>query len=847
MRAELKDAYARLRTVPVLGALASRVVWALKGALGRPVTQVIALPGPSSPAPSRKPEPPARPADTRLQVALAAAQALSQRVAALEPASSIRPAVFQPAGLAAPRTVSVIVSTLDRAPWLDRALCALAMQRHPAFEVIVVAGPCQDGTAEVLARHAGRVRVAACLSANLSASRNQGLRLAEGDIVAFLDDDAAPELDWLDRLCSPYTDPQVGGVGGYIHDNTGLAYQCRVVVADRFGRSRDVGALKRARLDPVGEGVERYLSLTGTNSSFRRQALLDVGGFDEAYTYFLDETDVCLRLTEAGWRLAVAPDAEVHHAYAPSAQRRADRTPESLSACARSTAYFAWRNAASRHGPAAVTEHLHAYAQGLRRDTLWRRDHGVISSLQADRLLAEIDAGVVEGVHAAAGGPRKLLNACGRPRGGVAFGAPPVIRPAEDRLKLCLLSQDYPSAAEARPCGGIAVWTHALANAMAAEGHEVTVVTRAGAGTPSAGFEAADGAGVWVHRIAHQAASLALGRPGLSAGLPASVAEPACAAAQEVARIAPRRGFDLVVGPLWDLEPAALIGGPWPVAVSLHTACAQMTAYRSGWTRDYHRTHVDKLVAGERRLLSGAAHVLANSRAAAEDIGEVLALPDLARRAAVIPHGLADLARGVRPAVRPAGVEILFVGRLEVRKGVDVLLDAAPAVLQAAPEARLTLVGEEVAGEEPWREAFLQRHRGAPWLKRARFEGPLPRPDLLARYAACELVVVPSRYESFGLTALEAMIFSRPCVASAAGGLGEVVADGDTGLLVPPGDAAALTAALLRLVRNPALRQAMGAAGRRRYEDRFTAAAMAKSAEAWIGQLLADRPRAAAE
>ncbi len=638
----------------------------------------------------------------------------------------------------------------------------------------------------------------------------------------------------------------MGGVGGYIRDHTGLAYQCKVIVADRFGGSREVGELRRARLDPPGQRVERYLSLTGTNSSFRRDALIGVGGFDEAYAYFLDETDVCLRLSEAGWRLGVAPDAVVHHAYAPSAQRRADRAPVSLAACARSTAYFAWRNAVAAHGAAAVTGHLHAYAEGLRRDAGWRRDHGMITSSNADRLLAEVDAGLIEGLRLAAGAPRRLMAHPGEPAVAARLDARPMLRRATDRLKLCLLSQEYPSASDTKPCGGVAVWTHALATAMAAEGHEVTVVTRAGSAEPSVGFEVADASGVWVHRIAARPTRRAPGGRGRVAGLPASIADPALAAAEEVARIAPHRRFDLVMGPLWDLEPAALLGGPWPVAVSLHTACAQMIPFKPEWSDAYRRTHVDKVIAGERRLLAQAPSVLANSRAAALDVAAALDLPDLARRAVVIPHGLPDLARGVRPASRGDGVEVLFVGRLERRKGVDVLLEAAPAVLQAAPAARLTLVGEDVAGDEPWRDAFLQRHRGAAWLKRVRFEGPLPREALLARYAACDLVVVPSRYESFGLTALEAMIFAKPCVASDAGGLREVVADGETGLLVIPDDPAALTAAVLRLVRDAGLRRTMGTAARRRYEAAFTAAIMARSVEAWArNQLSADRQQAA--
>ena len=331
--------------------------------------------------------------------------------------------------------------------------------------------------------------------------------------------------------------------------------------------------------------------------------------------------------------------------------------------------------------------------------------------------------------------------------------------------------------------------------------------------------------------------------------MPASIAEPAISAAQEVERIAPRRRFDLVMGPLWDLEPAALVGGPCPVAVSLHTACAQMAAFKPDWTGDYRRAHVDKVIAGERRLLARAPYVLANSSAAVTDIAAALDLPDLPDRAVMIPHGLPDLARGVAAARRDTGVEILFAGRLERRKGVDVLLVAAPLVLSAAPQARLVLVGEAtpVAGEETYRDAFLKRHRGAAWMRRVRFEGPLGREALLARYAACDLVVAPSRYESFGLTALEAMIFAKPCIASDVGGLPEVVADRETGLLVPPDDPEALAAALLQLINDEALRRAMGAAGRRRYEARFTAEKMAQAACAWFSSLVASGRSIAAE
>ena len=722
----LRGAYARLRTVPALGALATRLVWAAKGALGQPLAAASATIAPA-PLRPRSTAPPAF--DVRLAIVLTAVQVLAERVAMLEQAPSCRPA--DPAGCEAfPSSVTVIVSTLDRAGWLDRALSALAYQRHQGFEVIVVAGPCSDATEQVLARHAERIRPAVCSSANLAASRNIGLRMARGDVAAFLDDDATPEPDWLERLLEPFGDPQVGGVGGYIRDHTGLGWQCRVVAADRFGRSAEVSEIERARLDAPGPQAERYLSLTGTNSAFRRRALLDIGGFDEAYAYFLDETDVCLRLTQAGWRLAVAPQAEVHHAYAPSAQRRADRAPLSLLACARSTAYFAFRNAAPRHGAAAAADHLAAYAQALHTDTLWRHDHGVVTQSDATRLLAEVETGVREGVGAALGAPRRLLPDHVSVSVGVRMGAPPVIRPSADRLRLCLLSQTYPHPQDVgAPPGGVAVWTQALAQAMAAAGHEVTVVSRAcGAEPPNAQFSAEDGAGLWLHRISPRPDGRGP-HDALLDRLPASIARPALAAAQEVRRVGARRRFDLVMGPLWDLEPAALLGRcETPVAVSLHTACAQMGEFKPEWNVAYRRDHVDKVIAGERALLARAQHVVANSCATARDIAAALGLPDLPERAVVIAHGLPDLSHGVRPAAREGGLEVLFVGRLELRKGVDVLLAAAPDLLARHPEMRLRLVGEEVGGGG--RAALV---RGVP---RAPCGRVVARPDQLRGSAA---------------------------------------------------------------------------------------------------------------
>ena len=215
-------------------------------------------------------------------------------------------------------TVSIVINTLNRAEHLAQTLLALTGLDYPDFEVVVVNGPSTDRTADILACWEGRLKTAVCAEANLSVSRNIGLRQASGEIVGFLDDDAVPHPQWLSRLVEPYRDRTVGAVGGFTIDNTGVRYQVRKTICDRYGNAYNVSPFFDER--PLNfVGTPYYPSLLGTNSSFRRSALSGIGGFDHAFAYFLDETDVCLRIVDAGWKVLYQPDALVYHQFAPSA------------------------------------------------------------------------------------------------------------------------------------------------------------------------------------------------------------------------------------------------------------------------------------------------------------------------------------------------------------------------------------------------------------------------------------------------------------------------------------------------------------------------------------------------
>lgn len=168
-------------------------------------------------------------------------------------------------------------------------------------------------------------------------------------------------------------------------------------------------------------------------------------------------------------------------------------------------------------------------------------------------------------------------------------------------------------------------------------------------------------------------------------------------------------------------------------------------------------------------------------------------------------------------------VGVALVGVLERRKGHHVLIEAA---LRAAGQLRYVFCG---TGSEEER----LRAQAEPLGARVRFLGF--RTDVAAVLAAADVAVLPSLHEGLGVAALEAMAAERPVIASEVGGLGEVMAGGAAGVLVPPGDVDALADALARLAADPALRARLALAGRRRVVERHSAARMAAGTLACYG------------
>lgn len=221
-----------------------------------------------------------------------------------------------------------------------------------------------------------------------------------------------------------------------------------------------------------------------------------------------------------------------------------------------------------------------------------------------------------------------------------------------------------------------------------------------------------------------------------------------------------------------------------------------------------------------RRIVRGSDAVTAISTYTAERLQRVA--PGV--RTEVIPFGAAVDAAPSLPPPRPAGArpELLFMGRLVERKGVHLLLEALALL---PPESRPLL---HVVGDGPER-ARLQALAGELRLEEhVVFHGFVSAEEKAERLTGCDAFVLPAVIDSkgdtegLGVVLLEAMTYGKPVIASAAGGIVDIVRDGRNGFLVPPGDAGALAGAIRACVENPARARGLGAQGRIDVEEGFS-------------------------
>jgi glycogen(starch) synthase len=390
-------------------------------------------------------------------------------------------------------------------------------------------------------------------------------------------------------------------------------------------------------------------------------------------------------------------------------------------------------------------------------------------------------------------------------------------------LRVCLLSQLYPPG----DVEGVARLTHLMAQGLAELGHEVHVIRR-GQSERTAYYD-----GAYVHDIPvsdwRYQAIKAAGYPLVNwcVNYSHAVYDRVCA-------LMANHRIQVVDSPLWQFEGlVTAVAKAVPVVVRLVTSMRQLVALEGYASLE--TTLIGDLEASFLRLCQG---LIPLSQAIQNTCAELYGIDFTNYPHRVIHAGLKPLPEAaVSPLDGRAEAEpvVLFVGRLEKRKGILNLFEAIPKVLARFPKAQFWLVGKDNSQYDgfaeqkrmTYAEYFHKAYRAC--TDQVRFMGYVSDEELGQLYDRCDLLVAPSLFESFGLVFLEAMNHARPAIGCAVGGPTEIVADGETGMLVPPDAPAALAEAIIQLLADAEARRAMGLAGRRRLLERFHYVDMARN------------------
>jgi glycogen(starch) synthase len=382
---------------------------------------------------------------------------------------------------------------------------------------------------------------------------------------------------------------------------------------------------------------------------------------------------------------------------------------------------------------------------------------------------------------------------------------------AQDRatVKVLMVSWEYPPVV----IGGLGRHVHHLATALAEAGHEVVVLSRRQSGTDPSTHPSTDEIVEGVRVVAaaqdpHEfdfgsdmmAWTLAMGHAMVRSGL----------------TLRTKRGQpwqpDVVHAHDWLVAHPAIALAEYFDVPFVSTIHATEAGRHSGWVSGAISRQVHAV---ESWLVHESDSLITCSASMADEITDLFG-PGLSETR-VIRNGI-DVARWPfadrRPKTGPA--HLLYLGRLEYEKGVHDLIAALPRIRRTHPGTTLTVAG--TGTQQQWLTEQARKHKV---LKAITFAGHLNHEQLVALLHTVDAAVLPSHYEPFGIVALEAAATGTPLVTSNAGGLGEAVIDGVTGMSFPPGDISRLATAVRAVLDDPDGAQQMAIAARDRLTSDF--------------------------
>lgn len=712
-----------------------------------------------------------------------------------------------------PKTLSIIINTCNRADSLDKTIKSILQQAALNIEIIAVNGPSTDHTEEILSKYVGKIKIRQCDEFNLSVSRNIGIAASSGDVIAFIDDDAFPEPEWAQRILDAYIEEDVGGAGGFVFDQTGVEYQTKYILCDRYGSGWSKENVDPSELYSFPYAF-KYSALIGTNCSFRRDLLLSIAGFDEEFEYFLDETDVCVRIIDIGYKIVQIDNAFVHHKFLPSHMRTATKATVHHYPILKNSLYFALKYAAPYYGVDAALQHGENVYQAHLSDARWFVAHGQLPEDKLINLPSVYEKAKQRALSCYQQGRERYLSENVLLKNASDFLPSALTNDSSSNLCVVLLCRQYDAIDS-----GISRYTRTQARALANLGHTVHVLTLVQS-DPAIDWEE----GVWVHRLT----------AGWYDDQPLDLAfkvHPSqwCysrAMLDEVKNINGRHKVDIVEAPIWDNEAIAFVcDKKFPLMVTLQTSLGIALDSHPEWICDeaHMRDFIRPAIQAENYVLANCDAIRGISRAIVSEIESKNNILISESRLAICNLALEDRAPNAHINLNKS-FDVFFLGRLELRKGIDILLEAIPKVIESIPAARFFIAGDDQIyaphSKKTFRQIFEEKYFNL--SEKVNFLGKISDDEVDANFRTAALFVAPSRFESFGLIYVEAMMFGTPSIGCAVGGVPEVLGESDCGSLIEAESPGELADEIIRMLNDTELRNRLGRQGRASYEKRFS-------------------------
>lgn len=696
---------------------------------------------------------------------------------------------------------SVIICTYNRPESVATCLKVLQHQTYKNFEVIVVNGPLDDAE-PVLREWAFHIKHLRCPIGNTTMARNIAMKHATGDVFVFIDDDAEADTVWLENILQPYRDNSVGAVTGPSYDPSGV----NVMWGRCLCKHDTAVTVQNEILYPhyTMHGADPFVYMAGCNMSVRREVVDEIGGFWEDLVYYYEEADFCYRIINAGYNIVYQENAAVIHRMPADAVRTQKKGLLAPYHALKNKLFLMLLWSKFDEKKNNILNYIDDEKEKFVSDAYARYKKRIITKKELQIFRKEASQARDWALDAYTHKKYSIKKIVNKNKNFIKFNCVT----ENTKLTICFLMHELFSEGV-----GTTRAYKILAEQLAKKGHEIHFI---GISQFDYEFNSYED-GIFIHALKPASAYTW----NFNSNLMLQEAE---ALYNKVVQLSQTRTIDIVCS--FIVRSCGLFVLQDPRFNSVLTLC---TTHKT-WCKSHpHWTGPANLEIIELEALSirCARHIHAISNFIVE--GVKTDYPDAMSEDALIfnvPLGVVSPPSKSIPHIDNDRVRILFTGRLEGRKGPDILLQAIAKILLKHSNVDLYIVGKDTLiapTGRTYRQDFEMQYIGTYIYKHVHFLGVVSDEELWRQYNLCDIYCSPSLSESFGIIFVEAMSCGKPVIGCRAGGMPEVISEGETGLLSKPGDVDSLVECLETLIIDAALRERMGAAALKRYEEHFTA------------------------